>query len=190
MFRISAKRRNVYNSYRFKPIQNPRINNQIRVPEVRVVGKDGDNLGVMETAKALMQAQSDGLDLIEVAAKAKPPVVRIMDYGKYQYQKEKEARDSAKKQKSTEVKGIRIGFNASRHDMELKAKKVEEFLAEGDKVKVDFILKGRAKYLDRNFIRERFNTFLSFIATPYKTEGEPKRAPRGLSLIVEPDKKA
>ena len=94
-----------------------------------MIGKDGSNVGVLPTAEALQLAQNDGLDLIEVAAKANPPVVRIMDFGKYLYQKEKELRESAKKQKGTEMKGIRIGFNASLHDMELRARQVEEFIA-------------------------------------------------------------
>lgn len=139
----------------------------------------------MPTPEALQLAQNDGLDLIEVAAKANPPVVRIMDFGKYLYQKEKESRESAKKQKGTEMKGIRIGFNASLHDMELRARQVEEFIAEANQVRIDFILKGRAKYLDKNFIRERLNTFLTLITVPFKMTSEPKKGPRGLTLVIE-----
>ena len=172
-------------------IQQPRINNQIRSSEVRVIGRDGSNLGVLPLAEALAQAAEAGLDLIEVSEKANPPVVRIMDYGKYQYQKEKEARLSIKKQKgSGEMKTVRVGFNASQHDMEFRARQANEFLLEAGRAQVDFILKGRAKYLDRNFIKQRLETFLGLITTPYRKATEPKRGPRGLILIIERDKDA
>jgi translation initiation factor IF-3 len=139
----------------------------------------------MDTSKALELSLEQGLDLIEVAAKAAPPVVRIMDYGKYQYQKEKEARQSAKKQKEIEIKGVRIGLNTSIHDMELKARAAEEFLAESNKVRVEFILRGRAKYLDRNFIQGRLDTFLKLITTPYKVTAPALKGPRGLNMTIE-----
>ena len=141
----------------------------------------------MKRDEALARAREAELDLIEIATTAKPPVARIMDFGKFQYQREKEARDSAKKQKNPDIKGIRLGFNASLHDMELKARKTEEFIRESNKVRVELILKGRAKYLDRNFIRERLNTFLGLITIPFKTDGEPKKGPRGLTMTLEKD---
>ena len=130
-------------------------------------------------------AEERELDLIEIAPHATPPVARIMDYGKYLYQKEKEEREAHKKQKENELKGIRIGLNTSLHDMQLKAKKAEEFMVEANKVKIDFILKGRAKYLDKNFIQERLNSFLSLLAVDYKIISAPKKGPRGLSLVIE-----
>ncbi len=108
-----------------------------------------------------------------------------MDYGKFLYQKDKEERDAHKKQKDSEIKGVRIGLNTSLHDMQLKAKKADEFMGEANKVKIDFILKGRAKYLDRNFIQERLNTFLGLLAVDYKIISEPKKGPRGISLMIE-----
>lgn len=173
----------------FNPIQHPRINNQIRAAEVRVIDNGGTNLGVMKIEEARQKAQEAELDLIEISPKAVPPVVRIMDYGKFQYQKEKEARDSAKKQKSVELKAVRVGFNASRHDMELRAKKTDELLEEAGRVQIDFILKGRTKYLDRNFIAGRLQTFLNIITVPYRKVAEPRKGPRGLTLVLEKDKK-
>ncbi len=170
------------------PIQHPRINNRIRAAEVRVIDQDNANLGVLPLSEALERASAAELDLIEVAPNAKPPVVRIMDYGKYLYQKEKEARESAKKQKNVELKTVRIGFNASPHDMELRAKKANELLEEVNRVQIDFVLKGRAKYIDRNFINNRLTTFLNLITIPHKLASEPKKGPRGLTVIVEKEK--
>lgn len=150
-----------------------------------MIADDGANLGVMDTSQALKLAEEQSLDVIEVAAKANPPVVRIMDFGKYQYQKEKEARESAKKQKGTELRGVRIGLNTSLHDMEMKVKKVEEFLGGSNKVKIDFMLRGRAKYLDRAFIQQRLDVFLKLIPTKFKITTPPQKGPRGLSLIIE-----
>lgn len=150
---------------------------------------DGTNVGILPLAEAQKRANEAALDLIEVAPNAKPPVVRIMDFGKYLYQKEKETRESAKKQKSMELKAVRIGFNASAHDMELRAKKADELLQEIGRVQIDFILKGRAKYIDRNFIANRLQTFLDLVTVPSRRAIEPKKGPRGLTLILEKEKK-
>ena len=138
--------------------------------------------------EARKQATEAELDLIEISPKAQPPVARIGDYGKYQYQKEKEARESAKKQKTLDLKAVRVGFNASPHDMEMRAKKADELLAEAGRVQIDFILKGRAKYLDRNFIQSRLQVFLALVTVPFRKMGEPKKGPRGLTLMLERDK--
>lgn len=169
----------------FISIQKPRINNYIRAQELRVIDASGANIGVQPLAKALELAHEAGLDLIEVAPNAQPPVARIMDYGKYLYQKEKEARESAKKQKTVDIKSVRIGFNSSKHDMELKAEQAVEFLEESGRVKIDMILRGRAKYMDKNFIRERVQVFLNLITVPYTTAGDIRPGPRGISLIIE-----
>ena len=138
--------------------------------------------------EARKQATEAELDLIEISPKAQPPVARIGDYGKYQYQKEKEARESAKKQKTLDLKAVRVGFNASPHDMEMRAKKADELLAEAGRVQIDFMLKGRAKYLDRNFIQSRLQVFLALVTVPFRKMGEPKKGPRGLTLMLERDK--
>ncbi|TSC72224.1 MAG: translation initiation factor IF-3 [Parcubacteria group bacterium Gr01-1014_70] len=153
-----------------------------------MIGKDGENLGVVRIEEALKIAAETELDLIEVSPKAQPPVARIADYGKYQYQKEKEARESGKKQKTVLLKAVRVGFNASPHDMELRAKKADELLEEAGRVQIDFILKGRAKYLDRNFIQNRLSTFLSLITVTFRKTGDPKKGPRGLTMVLEREK--
>lgn len=142
----------------------------------------------MSIEEARQKAAEAELDLIEISPKARPPVARISDYGKYQYQKEKEARESAKKQKSADLKAVRVGFNASPHDMDLRAKKADELLKEAGRVQIDFILKGRAKYLDRNFIQGRLQTFLNLITIPFRKASEPRKGSRGLTIILEKDR--
>ena len=150
---------------------------------------NGENLGVIPLEKALEKARETGLDLIEISPTATPPVAKIMDYGKYQYQKQKKEKEAVKKTKTIEIKKIRIGIGTSEHDLELKAKKISEFLKKGDRVKIDLILRGRAKYLDKNFINERMDRLLNFVSENYRIAASPKQGPRGISAIIELDKK-
>lgn len=153
---------------------------------MRVIDPEGKNLGIISLEEALRHAEETGLDLIEIAPTAKPPVARIMDFGKYQYQKEKEARESRKKIKEVEIHGIRARLGTSAHDLELKAKKAEEFLKNGDHIRVELILKGREKYLNKNFINERLDKILTAITVPHVIIDGPKRGPRGLIVTIQP----
>lgn len=128
------------------------------------------------------------MDLIEIAPTALPPVAKIMDYGKFIYQQEKKFRESFQKSNKTETKEIQIGIGTSQHDLEMKAKKTDEFLRQGDRVKIDLLLKGRAKGLNREFIKGRFDRFLHIISEKYKTVDGPKSNPRGLNVTIEKDK--
>ena len=139
----------------------------------------------MEISEALKIAQEKGLDLIEISPTAKPPVVKIMDYGKWQYQEERKRRESGKKAHTAEVRGVRVGLGTSEHDLEMKAKKIGEFLTGGDKVKVELVLRGRAKYLDKKFIHERLERVLHFIPQEYKLAEGPKQGPRGIYVMLE-----
>ncbi len=152
---------------------------------MRVIGDDGANYGVIEISEALKIAQEKGLDAIEISPTAKPPVVKIMDYGKWQYQEERKRRGTGKKAHTAEVRGVRVGLGTSEHDLEMKAKKIGEFLEAGDKVKIDLVLRGRAKYLDKNFIKERLERVLHFIPLEYKLAEGPKQGPRGIYVMVE-----
>ena len=165
--------------------QRIRINNQITATPVRAIGDDGKNYGVIEIAEVLRIANEEGLDVIEISPTAKPPVVKIMDYGKWSYQEEKKKREANKKAHTTEVREVRIGLNTSEHDLEMKAKKVGEFLDGGDKVKIELLLRGRAKYLDKNFKNERIERILHFIPRDYKVAEGPKQGPRGLYVLIE-----
>lgn len=115
----------------------------IRVPQVRVVDNDGNQLGVMATRDALAAAEEAGLDLVEVAATANPPVCRIMDYGKYKYQMSKKTKEAKKKQSVILVKEMKLRGKTEEHDFQFKLRNIRKFLAEGNKVKVSIIFRGR-----------------------------------------------
>ena len=148
---------------------------------------NGENLGIKPIAEAFELTQLAGLDLIEIAPTAKPPVVRIMDFGKYQYQLEKEARKSKKKAHEIEIKGLRVRLGTGTHDMVLKAKRAEEFLRDGNRVQIQLTLRGREKYLDKKFISERLAKMLEAITVAFKVSEGPKSGPRGLIITIEPE---
>jgi len=154
---------------------------------VRVIDQEGQNLGVLPTEEALRRAREAGLDLIEISPTANPPVAKIMDRGKYFYEQEKKRRQAAKKQRDVEIKSVRIGIGTSLHDLEIRAKQADEFLREGDKIKVDLFLRGREKYLDKKFLEGRIERFLAIIPSQFGKE-PVKKGPRGLSLTISPKK--
>ena len=162
-----------------------RINQEIRAQELRVIGAEGENLGVLPFAQALAAAEELGLDLIEISPNAVPPVGRIMNFGKYQYLENKKASQTKAKAHRTETKIIQIKIGTGEHDLELKAKKVSEFLTEGHRVKVDLFLPGRAKYLTPEFLKSRVERILQLLTVEYKIADEPKKSPKGMSLIIE-----
>ena len=120
-----------------------RINEQIRAREVRLIRDEGEGQGIMSTAEALEMAKEAGLDLVEVAPQASPPVVKILNFGKFKFENEKKIRDSKKKQKLLKLKEIRMQPKIDDHDLDFKSKHVKEFLAEGNKVKVTIRFRGR-----------------------------------------------
>jgi len=132
-------------------------------------------------------AKEAGLDLIEIAPNAKPPVCRIMDYGKFQYQKSRKEKLQKSKQKRTEIKGVRISPRIGQHDLNFKAKQAEKFLNQGHKVKIEMILKGREKGLI-DIAKEKLNKFIEIIELETVFEQEIKRQPRGLFVIITKDK--
>jgi translation initiation factor IF-3 len=160
------------------------INNFIKAKEVRVISETGEQLGVMDVFSAIDLAKSKSLDLIQVTEKVDPPVCRIGDYGKYLYSMQKKER-KAKIKTKTELKEVRLGFNISAHDIETKAKQSEEFLKDGDKVKVSMVLKGREKAMGE-YAKNKILLFLESVdkLTPIKIERELKREPRGFTLII------
>ena len=165
-------------------LKKPLINNQIRALKIRVIDKDGKNLGILSLREAIEKAKRQGLDLIQVTHKVQPPVCKIGDYGKYLYSLQKKARKSKVRQ-GGEMKEMRLGFNISLHDMETKAGKVIEFLEKGDKVRIELILRGREKAL-QNFAKEKIEKFLEIIRkrVAIKIERELKKERRGLGLII------
>lgn len=152
-----------------------------------MIDETGKNLGVLKTFEALALAQEKWLDLIEISATANPPVAKIMDLGKFQYLEEKKERQSKKSHQSL-VRNIRLNIGTSEHDLELKAKKASDFLKKGDRVKIDLMLRGRAKYLDKKFLEERLKRILNFLTENYKVVEEPKKGPRGIAILIEKEK--
>jgi len=151
-----------------------------------VADETGQQIGIMSRDEALKLAKEKGLDLIEFAPMAKPPVARIMDYGKYIYREEKEERKQRAKQRKDILKIIRISLNAGLNDLKIKAEKTDVFLKEGLKVQVELILKGRAKY-QKTFAdlgKQKIEDFLKLITVPTKTISELKRQPRGFNVTI------
>lgn len=167
-----------------KLLKRPLINNQIRAEKVRVIDENGNNLGLLDLREALPMAWKRNLDLIQVTEKTDPPVCRIMDYGKYLYSLQKKER-AARVKKGGELKGIRLSFNISTHDLETRARQAEKFLKRGDKVRVEMVLRGREKGL-QNFAQEKINQFLEILGKliPIKIEGELKKGTRGFIMII------
>lgn len=120
-----------------------RVNEAISAKEVRVIGKEGNQLGIMDIGKALEIAQREGSDLIEIVPQASPPVCRVMDYGKFKYQREKRLREARKKQKIYEIKQVKMRIKIGEHDYQVKKRLALKFLERGDKVKVTIMFLGR-----------------------------------------------
>ncbi|HUX46434.1 MAG TPA: translation initiation factor IF-3 [Desulfosporosinus sp.] len=120
-----------------------RLNDEIRVRDVRLVGEEGEQLGIMAARDALSIAVEKSLDLVEIAPTAKPPVCKLMDYGKYKYEQAKRDKEARKKQKNMEIKEVKLRPNIEDHDFETKARNAQRFLLDGDKVKVTIMFRGR-----------------------------------------------
>jgi len=150
-----------------------------------VIDETGKQLGVLELEKALQIARERGLDLIQVTEKVEPPVCKIMDYGKYFYHLQKKEKAASHHQRGGEIKGIRLTFGISDHDLEIRTKQAEKFLKEGDKIRVEMRLKGREK-AHPDFAREKIKKFIEILkkSIPIKIERELKKEFRGLTMII------
>ena len=162
-----------------------RINHQIRASELRIIGPDGSNMGVMSLREALEKAHELSFDLIEISPNAKPPVAKIMDYGKFQYDERKKEKTAKAKSKTVETKNVQVKVGTGDHDLELKAKKASEWLQEGNRVKIDLFLVGRTKFMDIKFLKERLERILRLISVNYKIAEESKKSPKGLTIVIE-----
>ncbi|MEZ4103183.1 MAG: translation initiation factor IF-3 [Candidatus Paceibacterota bacterium] len=165
-----------------------RINNQIRSNEVRLLdGETGDNLGIVKTRDAINMAQERGLDLIEVSDKTNPPIAKIMDYGKFQYEQKKKAKEIKSKAHTTETKSLQIKVGTGEVDLEMKAKRASEWLREGHRIKVELYLVGRTKFTDNKFKQERLQRVLDLITEGFKISEPLKQSPRGVMVTIERD---
>jgi translation initiation factor IF-3 len=159
-----------------------RLNHAIRAPELRVIDADGTQLGVMRHSEALQRAQADGLDLVEVSPNANPPVARIVDWGKYNYQKTKQAQKQKKQQKNVDIKQVRLGMRIGEHDLDIKLNRTRKFLDEGHKVKWVLMYKGRENaHKELGFtLLEKITAQLGDIAV---VDQQPQLSGRSLTLV-------
>ncbi len=162
-----------------------RINRQIRISPVRVIGPDGEQLGVLAVDDALAIAQEKGLDLVEVAAMARPPVVKIMDYGKYKFEEAKAARAAKKKQHVIHLKEIKVRPGIEEHDFEFKSRHAREFLADGNKVKVTMMYRGR-QLAHVELGRAVLDRFFAGLQDIGKIEQDAKLEGRNMVMVLGP----
>ncbi len=170
----------------------PRMNNRITSKSVQVISADGQNLGIMSTADAIAMAMDMGLDLVEMNANGPTPITKIMDYGKFKYEQKKRASEAKKNQKTTEMKEVWVKPFIEENDLNIKMKKVLEFLGDGNKVKIAVMTKGSKKVLARgkDAVPELFARILENIGERGTLESKSKPDERTKSIIVAPAKVA
>lgn len=160
-----------------------RINGAITAPELRVIGPDGSQIGVLSRAQALLEAQRADLDLVEISPQANPPVARIVDWGKYQYQKTKEQQRSRKNAKTIEIKQMRLGLKIGAHDLDIKLRKISEFLEAGHKVKIMVFFRGR-EMAHQELGYELLNKVTDRLQEIAAIEQKPLMAGKSLGIVV------
>jgi len=164
-----------------------RVNERIRVREVRVIGADGEQLGVMAPEAALAIARESGLDLVEVAATSRPPVCRIMDYGKYKYEQKKKS--ASKKSHAATLKEVKLRPGTDQHDLTFKLNNARKFLMNGDKVKITVMFRGR-EMVHTYRGREQLDEVVKQLGSIAKVESTPRMEGRFMSMIVIGDRDA
>ncbi len=162
-----------------------RVNEEIRSKEIRVIGSNGEQAGIMSVRDGLRMAQEAGLDLVEVAPNAKPPVCRIMDFGKYMYEQSKREREARKKQKVINIKEIRMTPKIDSHDFEVKTKNAVKFLQDGDKVKVTIRFRGR-EIVHADLSKQLLTNMADKIKESGTVEREPRIEGRNMIMILTP----
>ena len=165
--------------------RGPRANNRINSPEVQVIASNGENLGIINTNKAISMAKEEGLDLIEIAPNAKPPVCKIIDMGKYKYEAQKKANKAKKRQKKIELKEIKLRPVTETHDYNFKLKNALKFLSKGDKVKFTIRFKGR-ELQHSNLGHDLMNKIQEDIKLAGKVEMNPKFDGRQMIMVIQP----
>ena len=165
--------------------EETKINEEIREKEIRVIGPDGQMLGMMSSLEAMEIANEKDLDLVMIAPKAEPPVCKIMDYGKYRFEEMKKEKEAKKKQKVIEIKEIRVSPNIEQHDFEFKVKNAKSFLAAGNKVKITLRFKGReAAYASLG--EKVLNNFAEALSEEANVDKAPKLEGRNMTMFLSP----
>ena len=163
----------------------PRMNEDIRVPEVRLIDQNGQNIGVIATSVAIARAVEAGLDLVEIAPDSKPPVAKILDYGKFKYQEQKKAAEARKRQKVVEIKEIKMRPSIDDHDYDVKMRSMKRFFDDGDKVKVTLRFRGRElSHQELGWqVLQRVKSDTEPVA---KVEAEPRMEGRQMVMVLAP----
>lgn len=162
-----------------------RINEEIRVKEIRLVSETGEQVGIMHPKEALKIAQSKGLDLVEIAPMAKPPVCKIMDIGRHKYEQSKREREARKKQRIINVKEVKLRPNIEDHDFDVKTKNAIRFLQDGDKVKVTIMFRGR-ELSHPELGRELLTRVAALVKELASVEKDPKLEGKNMTMILTP----
>ncbi|HEU5122200.1 MAG TPA: translation initiation factor IF-3 [Candidatus Saccharimonadales bacterium] len=163
--------------------QSIRINEAIRAPELRVIGSSGEQLGIMSRADALRAAEEAGVDLVEISPNANPPVAKVVDWGKYKYQKMKEQQKNRKSSKASELKQMRLGLKIGANDLDIKLRKIRGFLAAGHKVKILIFFRGR-EMAHKELGYEMIDHIVRLLEEDAILEQKPQMAGRNLSIVV------
>ena len=163
----------------------PRINERIRSPEIRLIGAEGENVGVVTPAQALQMAEEAGLDLVEISPNATPPVCKIMDFGKFKYEQQKKEAEARKKQKIIEIKEVKFRPGTDKHDYDVKMRSVLKFLGNGDKVKVTLRFRGR-EMAHQDLGRQLLEQIATDITEFGKIENMPKMEGRQMVMMIGP----
>lgn len=165
-----------------------RINEQIRVPQIRLIDENGEQAGIVPTARALQRAMDVGMDLVEIVGNAEPPVCKIMDYGKFRFEAQKKAAQARKNQQTITVKEITLRPRTEEHDYQVKLKKIREFLERGDKVKVTVRFRGR-EMANQAMGSEQLLRIVADLAEVGKSESNPRTEGRQMHVMLTPTKK-
>ncbi len=172
-----------YFLWRYKTISELMINEQIRDKEVRLVGADGEQLGIVSSKEAQRIADEAGLDLVKIAPNAKPPVCKVIDYGKYRYEQARKEKDAKKKQKTVELKEIRLSPNIEANDLNTKVNAAKKFLAKGNKVKITLRFRGR-EMAHMNSSKHILDDFAESLADVAVVEKAPKIEGRSIGMVL------
>jgi len=165
-----------------------RANNQIRVPEVRLIGSDGSQLGIVPTRDALLKAEEEGLDLVEIQPNADPPVCKIMDFGKFRFEQQKKANEAKKKTRQVEIKEMKFRPVTDEGDYQIKLRNMRRFLEEGDKIKVNIRFRGR-EMSHQELGREMANRIEADLGEDIVIESRPRLEGRQMVMMIAPKKK-
>ncbi len=163
----------------------PRVNDRIRATEIRLIGPDGENIGVVPPSRGLALAEQEGLDLVEISPNAAPPVCKVMDFGKFKYEQQKREAEARRKQKTIDVKEIKFRPNTNTHDYEVKMRNVRKFLENGDKVKVSLRFRGR-EMAHQSLGRKLLERVTEDIRAIGRVENMPKLEGRQMIMMIGP----